>query len=157
MSMTYILKPVTENSWILQKDGVRLAIITRKDDQLSALGKLGRNKFNDIKDLSGFLQANVRVEEKIEDDDSEVLGDIKGYPVKHQAVIPVVDFDTLPVYKRGKVPHSAGYYGIRFKNGWVTSFCPKLSTLEENEYIGPFRTKLEMLNSISQKKRESDI
>jgi hypothetical protein len=155
--MTYELKELTSTSWILQNSGVRVAVITKVDGVLNSIGKLDRKTFADLDDLSNFLGDNVEMVNTAEDDQGDVLGDIKGYPVKHRSVVPTEDHRVLPVYKRGKVSHSAGYYGIRFKNGWVTSFCPKLLTLEENEYIGPFRTRLEMLNAISQKKREIDI
>jgi hypothetical protein len=155
--MTYELKEMTATSWILQNNGVRVAVITETENGLNAIGKLDRKIFGDLNDLAKFLGSNIEIVKPTEDDHGDVFGDICGYPVKHQPVAPSEDHETLPVYKRGKVSHSAGYYGIRFKNGWVTSFCPKLSTLEENEYVGPFRTRLEMLNSISQKKREIEI
>ena len=41
---------------------------------------------------------------------------------------------------------------IKFRKGWVKSFCPKLITLERYPFQGPFKTELEMrsiLNSVS--------
>jgi hypothetical protein len=52
---------------------------------------------------------------------------------------------------------AAGYYGILFANGWVASYCPKVSTIKDNEWIGPFHTRLEMLSAISFKKKEPKI
>lgn len=152
----YTLKPMTETSWILQRDGMRLALIMAKDGQLISMGKLEKSKFKDLAELGKFLGGKVVIEEPEEDSSGEELGNIGGYPIKHNNAVPV-DGSELPTYKRGKTEHSAGYYGIKFNHGWVTSYCPKLTTLTENEYIGPFRTKLEMLNSIAQKKRAIDI
>ena len=39
--------------------------------------------------------------------------------------------------------YAAGYYLVHFPKGWVRGFCPKLSTLEGNEYKGPFKTVIE--------------
>lgn len=152
----YTLKPMTDTSWILQRDGVRLALILAKDGEYHSMGKLERNKFKDLADLGKFLGGKVEIEQVEEDATGEELGNINGYPVKHMNAVPT-EGEELPVYKRGKTPHSAGYYGIKFAHGWVTSYCPKLTTLTENEFIGPFRTKLEMLNSIAQRKRAIDI
>lgn len=154
---SYGLRQMTETSWILHKDGVRLALITSADGELRAIGKLGKDRFKDTDDLGKFLGGKVTIEQPQEDASGDELGEIDGYPVKHAAVIPADKVDGLPVYNRGKTQHSAGYYGIKFNHGWVTSYCPKLSTLTGNEYIGPFRTKLEMLNGISQKKRAIEI
>lgn len=153
----YSLKPMTETSWILQKDGSRLALVTSKDGELIAIGKLGKNKFDSIKDLEKFLGSKVEIENPIEDASGDELGDIDGYPVKHPNMVAADTELDLPVYKRGKTEHAAGYYGVKFAHGWVTSYCPKLTTLTSNEYIGPFRTKLEMQNSISQVKRVIEL
>jgi hypothetical protein len=154
--MTYELKEITQTSWILQNNGVRLAVITSDENGLSAIGRLDRKSFKDIDDLSKFLGSKVDMSKIAEDDQGDVLGDINGYPIKHTNIETVEDAE-LPLYKKGKVQHSAGYYGIKFKNGWVSSYCPKHATLTDNSYIGPFRTRLEMLNAISQKKREVDL
>lgn len=153
----YSLKPMTETSWILQKNGSRLALLTSKEGSLIAIGKLGKTKFADIKDLEEFLGSKVEIEQPVEDASGDELGDINGYPVKHPNMVAAETELDLPVYKRGKTEHAAGYYGVKFAHGWVTSYCPKLTTLTDNEYIGPFRTKLEMLNSISQKKRAIEL
>ncbi len=155
--MTYELKEITQTSWILQNNGVRLAVITSDGNGLNAIGRLDRKSFNDIDDLSKFLGSKVEITKPVEDDDQgDVLGDIDGYPVKHINIETIED-PQLPLYRKGRVQHSAGYYGVKFKNGWVSSYCPRHSTITDNTYIGPFRTRLEMLNAISQKKREVDL
>ena len=53
----------------------------------------------------------------------------------------------LPLYTKTANSQSffcAGYYCIKFENGWVPAYCPKLITLSRNEYKGPLKTKLEM-------------
>jgi hypothetical protein len=155
-AMTYELREMTPTSWILQHNGVRIAVITVSGDGLTAIGRLERKAFKDIEDLARFIGSKVEIVQQVEDDQGDVLGDIDGYPVKH-ANIETVGGSELPLYRKGKVQHSAGYYGIKFKNGWVSSYCPKHTTLSDNEFIGPFRNRLEMLNSISQKKREISI
>ena len=45
--------------------------------------------------------------------------------------------------------YCAGYYIIKFRKGWVKSFCPKLITLERYQYQGPFKTETEMRSSLN--------
>lgn len=156
---SYTLKPITETSWILLADGLQFALLTSKNNEITVFGgKLERNKFSSIDDLGKFLGSKITTE-KTEDDNVEEVGDVNGYPVKHAATI-AVEHDLGPVYKRSNSSNTlyiAGYYGVKFPNGWVQSYCPKLSTIQENEFIGPFTTKLEMLNAISQKKKAIDL
>jgi hypothetical protein len=45
--------------------------------------------------------------------------------------------------EKSKSVYCAGYYVVKFDKGWVKSFCPKLITLERNDFKGPFKTELE--------------
>lgn len=152
----YTLKPVTDSSWILLADGNKLAIVVNMQGSLKLIGgNLKKSSFKDIDELSELVGSKVTIE-LAEDDSVEELGTIGGYPVKHRQAVAEAS-DVLPLYKKtvsSNTMYSAGYYGIRFNHGWVTSYCPKATTLQENEYIGPFTTKLEMQNAISQKKKE---
>jgi len=67
------------------------------------------------------------------------------------------DIVTYAKTTKGKARFAAGYYALDFDHGWTGSYCPRTSTLEENTYIGPFRTKLEMQNAMAQKKRVSKL
>ena len=53
--------------------------------------------------------------------------------------------------------HVAGWYGIRFKNGWVTTLCPRLSTVKNNVHLGPFKTKMDLKVIINQQKDNNVI
>lgn len=155
----YTLKPITETSWILQNEGNRVALIIKTEDELQIVGnKFSKKKFANHTELETFLGSKIEIE-KHDDEEIAELGNVKGFPVKHINCVAIEEQD-LPIYKRSNtssILYCAGYYGVKFPNGWVTSYCPKLTTLTENEYIGPFQTKLEMQNSITQKKRQIDI
>ena len=49
----------------------------------------------------------------------------------------------MPVYKKTATSQqyfAAGYYGIKFPRlGWSDAFCPRLKTLNDYDYIGPFK------------------
>lgn len=81
---------------------------------------------------------------------------IYDYPCSNKPFDPVYNLkQKLPLFSKSaksKSQYCAGYYIIKFRKGWVKSFCPKLITLERYPYHGPFKTEREMkdmLNSIN--------
>ena len=51
---------------------------------------------------------------------------------------------------------AAGYWGLKFANGWTPVFCPKVETTTTYESIGPFTTKVEMNTIIAQKNKQKE-
>jgi hypothetical protein len=51
--------------------------------------------------------------------------------------------DNVPIYKKTATSQqyfAAGYYGIKFPRlGWSDAFCPRLNTLNDYDFIGPFK------------------
>ena len=81
---------------------------------------------------------------------------IYDYPCSSKPYEPVYSVkEKLPLYAKSaksKSRYCAGYYIIKFRKGWVKSFCPKLITLQRYPYHGPFKTDTEMkatLNSVN--------
>ena len=74
--------------------------------------------------------------------------DVYGYPCDHKAQNVLWDVPKrLPVFTKGSKSKSffcAGYYIVKFNNGWVKSYCPKLITLNRYPYAGPYQTQEEM-------------
>lgn len=151
------LKPVTETSWILECDDIRHSMVLITPDGLKILGPLERKTFTDTSDLQNYLGSKVTIEAR--DDDSESgdeIAQVDGYPIKHGSAFDI-EKDLIITYAKAigsKVRFAAGYYAIDFEHGWTASYCPRTNTLATHGYIGPFRTKLEMQNAISAKKRE---
>ena len=40
-------------------------------------------------------------------------------------------------------------YLVKFNVNWLKSYCPKIITIERNEYLGPFKTEIEMKAALS--------
>jgi hypothetical protein len=38
---------------------------------------------------------------------------------------------------------------VHFPKGWVKGFCPKLSTITQNQFQGPFKTVMEQRQAFS--------
>lgn len=58
----------------------------------------------------------------------------------------------LPLYTKSvksKSQYCAGYYVIKFRKGWLKSFCPKLITLERYPFHGPFKNEGEMKSELN--------
>lgn len=86
---------------------------------------------------------------------------VSGFPTKCAAFNPTWDIKRkLPVFtktEKSKTLHAAGYYIINFETGWVQSFCPKVSTLDSNEFKGPYKDKLEMREQLRIATNASDF
>ena len=133
--------------WIIEHNGSRIGTIQRHDQNQfivtgtdSSIASLTldevEEKFNLFQEVNLTVQQDV-VEEK----------EVYGFPTKHTPYNTMFDVKQhLPLY--AKSPNSdnmyaAGYYCVKFPKGWVKGFCPKLSTIAENEYQGPFKTVME--------------
>jgi hypothetical protein len=73
---------------------------------------------------------------------------VHDYPSRSEPFNSMYDISRkLPLFtksEKSKSVYCAGYYLVKFNVNWLKSFCPKLITIERNEYIGPFKTELEM-------------
>ena len=116
----------------------------------------------DIQIVSEETEDLDATESDLDNADSELLDDDA---IEESISNEVYDFPTrtvpknalwnvkmkLPIYtKTGKSNsyHCAGYYIIRFKTGWVKSYCPKLVTLEQYDFRGPYKTRAEMIDNL---------
>jgi hypothetical protein len=157
---TYKLKELTETSYILDKDGSYTGLVTITTEGFKVIGPFDRKVFSDAAELTSYLGGDLSIEPRESEDDKEdEIGQINGYPIKHKAVFDVEEGDIVTYSKtsKGKARFAAGYYALDFEHGWTGSYCPRTQTLDENQFIGPFRTKLEMQNAMAQKKRVSKI
>jgi len=155
---TYTMRPLTETSWILLENEERIGLVSQKNNKLLVIGSLNKKTFDNINELKLTL-GNLTIEEPVNDEIEKAAGDINGFPIKHNTcfnveIEPVASYTKTDV---STVRYAAGYYILKFPNGWTSSFCPKMSTLAEYEFAGPYKTKLEMQNSISQKNRISNV
>jgi hypothetical protein len=68
---------------------------------------------------------------------------VYGYQTNTEMAYDKSLLDNVPVYKKTATSQqyfAAGYYGIKFPRlGWSDAFCPRLKTLNDYDYIGPFK------------------
>ena len=154
--MTIKAKPILENRfWIVEDNGQKIGTLSWDDDRYMFSSNSETCFFDNKRQMNKKFGTNI--EWNIVDDSNKTtsLSDmsVHGYPT---SVIPYnAMYDVkrkLPLFTKGEKSKSlycAGYYIIRFENGWVKSFCPKLITVERYESQGPFKTDLERRQALS--------
>lgn len=146
------LVQLTPNSWLIRAGSASSGILFKGKDEYLFLSPTSRTTFADMDAVEkkfGKVEAVTRVEE-------EEVSHIRGYPVKHQG-IEVLSEDPPLYNKGGTVVYAAGYWGLKFTNGWTQAYCPKQKTLQEYEHVGPFSNRLEMLNHLSTLNTQSNL
>lgn len=155
--MTIIAKPILENKfWIIEDEGIKVGTLSKEEDKfiVSSKGKISFYKDEtQLKNTFGknFLTAKITAPISQTTNQS-----VHGFPTKTIPYNGMFDISrNLPLFtksEKSKSVYCAGYYLIKFNVNWLKGFCPKLITLEKNEYQGPFKTKIEMkaaLNNVS--------
>ena len=141
--------------WIIEQNGLRIGTIQRHDENNfivtgtdSSIAHLTKEQIDEQFALFDF---NAPIE--IKDKDDTVKKQIYGYPTKHAPHNAVLDVKhKIPLYTKSvnsNNMYAAGYYIVHFPKGWVKGFCPKLSTITQNEFQGPFKTVMEQRQAFS--------
>ena len=138
--------------WIVEENGERVGTLTKQDDafMLSSKGEISFYKsVRQLKKTFGtdFLTA------KITNTNNSTDYSVHGFPTKSTPYNSMYDITRkLPLFtksEKSKSVYCAGYYLIKFNKSWLKSFCPKLVTIERNDYMGPYKTELEMKSILS--------
>ena len=143
-------KPIVDGKfWIVEKDGNKIATLHKKENNKFVLSSTsGEVMFNKKQDLTKqfgeqFFISNPKVKVT-----QLAPNDCHGFPTSVKPYNSMYDVrNKLPLFTKSNASKSlycAGYYVIKFNKGWVKSFCPKVITLERNEFKGPFKTEFEM-------------
>lgn len=162
--MTVKLKPITEHSWLVigDTDDNRIGLLTEIRNQYVLMVKGQKQQFIDRKEVNKFFNEDVfnnLVEPEPEEDVKKTYF-INGFPVDFDNPNEVIiKGNKLPLFSKkatSEVYYSAGYYCLNFPKNWMPAFCPKLTTLETYEYLGPFKTDLEMRNALTRSRKEKN-
>jgi len=144
-----LAKQLSPTSWIMkdEKTEKSLGIVKLSDEKYTLFGK--KDIYDSLESVAQALGGELV--EADEENSEEVISEINGYPIKHKGAC---EFDTkeiagkeIKTYKTkvgSKKVYIAGWVGLTFKNSLVLSLCPKFKTIEDNGFIGPFKTKLDL-------------
>lgn len=139
---------LTPSSWLLSKKSGKHGLMRKENDNYIVIGGPFVGTYKNIKQLEKVIGSKI-VFEKLMDDNSEKAM-IENYPVKHSTVYDI-KLGEYPIYTKregSKDRYAAGYYTIEFTNNFQLRFCPRVSTLESNDWDGPFKTKLEAMHDV---------
>lgn len=161
--MTTVAKPLIPNkSWLLETDGLKVGTLNKERSSYSILKdgkKISVGTAKDVKEKLGIVFFDVAKTSKIETKEYSVYD----FPCGSKPYGSVYDIrKKLPIYaksNKSKSQYCAGYYVIKFRKGWVKSYCPKLITLDRYPFHGPFKTEAEMkqmLTTLSRKDNETN-
>jgi hypothetical protein len=141
---------IKDKFWILEENAKRVGMMNFKDDNYTI--NLKRKDFvaHDANDLK-----NLGIEFVIRDLTQGGNIEVMGYPTDQEEVFNVKEIDGYPTFTKksaSKSVHVAGWYGLKFKNGWVCSLCPRFTTIKTNVFVGPYKTKMDLKVVLNQQK-----
>lgn len=136
---------LTTNSWLLRAGDAASGLLFRNADGYLFMNPKSRMTFSTIEDV----EAKFGTLREIPREQEVVTLVHNGYPVKHPGFTGVTDMPPIYTKEGGKTLFAAGYWGLRFNQGWTQAFCPKKDTLDSNKHVGPFKNRLEMLNHLT--------
>ena len=141
---------IKDKFWILEEDAKRVGMMNFKDDNYTI--NLKRKDFvvHDTTELK-----NLGIEFVVRDLTQGGNIEVMGYPTDQEEVFNIKEMDGYPTFTKksaSKSAHVAGWYGLKFKNGWVCSLCPRFTTIKTNVFVGPYKTKMDLKVVLSQQK-----
>ena len=150
--MTTIAKVIIPNkSWLIENNGLKIGTLNKQRSSYYILKNGEEVSIGNAKDVQEKLGITF-------DNSQEVKFNLKehavyDFPCNSKPYGAVYNVRRkLPIYAKStksKSQYCAGYYAIKFRKGWVKSYCPKLITLDRYPYYGPFKTEVEMKNMLS--------
>lgn len=155
MSAAKILVP--DKEWLVTENTKKLGTISKDKKGYSFLCRGKSIPFKNLAEIKEQLGIAL-FEESVKKTKPQATDNyaIYNFPCNSKPYDPIYSVKQgLPLFaknSKSKSQYCAGYYVVKFRKGWVKSFCPKLITLERYPYYGPFKTEDEMktrLNKIN--------
>jgi hypothetical protein len=135
---------IPNKEWILKENGEKIGSISKNKKGYNLLRKGEKLSLKEPSEV-GIELPTKKISSSIEIQQPYTIYD---YPCSGKPYGPIYNIvKKLPIFTKSlksKSHFCAGFYIIKFRKGWVKSFCPKLITLERYPYYGPFKTDNEM-------------
>jgi len=156
--MNFISKVLIPNKeWIIEDHGQKIGSVAKLKKGYEFFRRGQRINFKDLKELTDEFGVTLTEGKKTTKFEIEPTGyKIYEFPCSSKPYEAVYNVKKkLPLFAKSaksKSQYCAGYYVIKFRKGWVKSFCPKLITLERYPFHGPYKTEIEMkamLNTVN--------
>jgi hypothetical protein len=150
--MQFVAKPVLDNKfWILEDNGQKVGTIRSNENGVTLTVGTKNQTFKELSELKQKIKVDFAGKEVIKKETKEY--EVHGYACKTKPHNPIYDLKRkLPLYTKTSDSQSffcAGFYVIHWEDGnHSPAYCPKLITLSRYTYDGPFKTKLEMQETL---------
>jgi len=140
-------KEIIENKfWILEENGEKIGTVAFNDNYYMLSDGSGPVRW-----FKNKTQISQTIGNKIKWDKLTIketpANDVHGFPTKVTPYNAIFDIKRkLPLFTKSEASKSyfcAGYYLVRFNVLWLKAYCPKLITLDRNEFLGPWKTEIE--------------
>ena len=141
---------IKDKFWILEENAKRVGMMNLKDDNYI----INLKKADIVAHDKGELKT-LGIEFILRDFTQGGHLEVMGFPTDQEEVFNVQELKGYPCFTKkaqSKSIHAAGWYGLKFKNGWVAVLCPRLSTLDNNTNLGPYKTKMDLKVVLQQQK-----
>lgn len=139
---------VPNKFWIVENGKEKVATLSKEKKGYRLLSNGHRFEALDLTEIKQRFGITIEDDNNKQNNLKDSNYEIYGFPIPGKAYDPLWNVKKkLPIYSKSsksKSLYCAGYYIIKFRKGWVKSFCPKLITLERYEFKGPFKTEIEM-------------
>lgn len=160
--MTIKAKTILKNKyWIIEDGDIRLGTLTFNDEKYMFTNKSETCFFEDENALK--KRFGISLSWKDTDTASNEKKDsynINGYPTGVKPYNCVYDLkkkiSLFSKSNKSKSLYCAGYFILKFPKGWTKAFCPKLTTVDQYEHRGPFKTVIEMKQALSFANKEKN-
>lgn len=162
--MSVKLKTITETSWLVIGDteDTRIGLLTEARDKYVLMVKGEKRQFLNRREVNKYFMEDIFSNIASTDEPGDIKKDyfVNGYPVDfdnpHEVILKG---NSLPLFSKklaSNIYYSAGHYCLNFPKNWMPAYCPKLSTLENYEYAGPFKSEIEMRTQLVKLRREKN-
>lgn len=139
---------IKDQYWILRKNKIKVGQVTQEDHGLEV--RINGRYTQTFKDISEMKKSGLFTFTEIPRREPTESVDVHGYPVDGTAYNALWNLQyRLPLYTKtpdSKSWYAAGYYIIDSKGKRFVEFCPKLITLQRNEFDGPFQDEPRLIN-----------
>ncbi len=154
------LQQISSEAWIVQKGEKRIGILNKNiQNRFTFISGQSIEVFDAEEEVSEHFGNITLFEDQIEK--PTMVPDefyIKGHAIDYPNPIPIEPGDEsyredIPLYLKSEgsdVYYAAGWYCINFDKGWKQGHGPKLTTLLEYGFKGPFKTKIECKQHMKQ-------
>lgn len=147
MEQTEVQTIIEDKCWIVTQQGIKLGTVMRVDEVDGGVVFVHNNQRERFRSI-GMLMSKYKCTFKHESqsDGNDIAQSLVfGFPSDTTPFNPLIDARRkLPLYTktvRSKSYYAAGYYQVKYVNTWLLEFCPKVLTLDRNEFLGPFTSK----------------